>query len=70
MKDVINKEENLGLGDDTYTMAFKAFNWQVIKDLDLEMVEVHNAYHASLFVFSFQMLMITFVGTVIAGDCF
>ena len=53
LDDVITKEENLGLGDDTYAMAFKAFNWQVIKELDLEMVEVHDAYHASLFVFCF-----------------
>ena len=27
LEDVITKEENLGLGDDTYAMAFKAFNW-------------------------------------------
>lgn len=70
LEDVITKEENLGLGDDTYAMAFKAFNWQVIKTLDLEMVEVHDAYHASLFVFCFQMLMITFVANVIASDSF
>lgn len=53
LEDVISKDESLGLGDDTYAMAFKAFNWQVIKELDLEMVEVHDAYQASLFVFCF-----------------
>lgn len=51
-------------------MAFKAFNWQVIKELDLDMEEVHNAYHAAMFVFGIQILMIYFVGTIVFGDSF
>lgn len=33
-------------------MAFKAFSWQVISELRLSEDEVHNAYHAAIFVFS------------------
>lgn len=51
-------------------MAFKAFNWEVMRELDLDMDDVHNAYHAAMFVFGFQCLMILFIGTIIAGDSF
>lgn len=70
LKEVIKKDETLGLGGDTYAMAFKAFNWQVIKELDLNMDEVHNSYHAAMFVFGFQCLMIFFIGTIIFSDGF
>jgi len=51
-------------------MAFKAFNWEVMRELDLDMEDVHNSYHAAMFVFGFQLLMILFIGTIIAGDGF
>ena len=51
-------------------MAFKAFNWEVMRELDLDMDDVHNSYHAAMFVFGFQCLMILFIGTIIAGDGF
>jgi len=51
-------------------MAFKAFNWEVMRELDLDMEDVHNSYHAAMFVFGFQLLMILFIGTIIAGDSF
>lgn len=51
-------------------MAFKAFNWEVMRELDLDMEDVHNSYHAAMFVFGFQCLMILFIGTIIAGDSF
>jgi len=61
LKEVVSADETLKLGNDTYAMAFKAFNWQVMGDLDLDMEEVHNCYHAAMFVFGFQCLMVTFV---------
>ena len=70
LKIVLVAEEKLGLGGDTYAMSFKAFNWQVIKELDLDMEDVHNAYHAAMFVFGFQVLMILFIGTMVASDEF
>ena len=70
LKEVVQAEEKLGLGGDTYAMAFKAFNWNVIKQLDLDMDEVHNSFHAAMFVFSFQVLMILFIGTIIFSDSF
>jgi len=51
-------------------MAFKAFNWRVMKHLKMDMTEVHDAYHAAMFVFGFQVCMITFIGYIIAGDGF
>ena len=55
---------------DTYSMAFKAFNWDVMRELELDVDDVHNAYHAAMFVFGFQICMITFIGFIIAGDSF
>ena len=63
-------EDKLGLGNDTYAMAFKAFNWRVMRDLDMDQDEVHNAYHAAMFVFGIQLLMIIFVGSVVLQDSF
>ena len=70
LQEVIASNEKLQLGADTYTMAFKAFNWKVMKELDMDIEEVHNAYHAAMFVFGFQLLMITFVGSIIVGPSF
>lgn len=67
---MLKAEEKLGLGGDTYAMSFKAFNWEVIRELDLDMEDVHNAYHAAMFVFGFQVLMILFIGTMVASDEF
>ena len=51
-------------------MAFKSFNLEVIKELKMDMGEVHNAFHAAMFVFGFQLLMVLFVGSVIFSDNF
>ena len=55
---------------DTYSMAFKAFNWDVMRELELDVDDVHNAYHAAMFVFGFQLCMITFIGLIISGESF
>ena len=70
LQEVIKKETNLGLGADTYAMAFKAFNWNVMKELDMDIDEVHNTFHAAMFVFAFQILMILFIGSLIFGPNF
>jgi len=36
LKEVVKAEDNLGLGNDTYAMAFKAFNWGVMRELDMD----------------------------------
>ena len=69
-KQMSQKEGQLMVGGDTYAMAFKAFNWRVMKHLKMDMVEVHDAFHAAMFVFGFQVLMITFIGYIIMGDSF
>ena len=51
-------------------MAFKAFNWDVMRELDLDIDEVHSAFHAAMFVFGFQLAMITFIGIIIYGETF
>ena len=55
---------------DTYSMAFKAFNWDVMSELNLDIDEVHNAFHAAMFVFGFQLAMIAFIGIIISGETF
>ena len=57
-------------------MAFKALNWNIIHELDLKMVEVHNCsktqncFHAAMFVFGFQLLMIVFIYSIILSEDF
>ena len=51
-------------------MAFKAFHWKVIDELDLNITEVHNAFHAAMFVFGIQCLMIFFIGTMVFSSDF
>lgn len=51
--EVVKSSQVLGLGNDAYSMAFKAFNWQVMSELDMKMSEVHKSFHAALFCFSF-----------------
>jgi len=70
LKEVLDADSKLGLGGDTYAMAFKAFNYKVMEQLDMDMEEVHNAFHAAMFVFCFQILMIYFVGSIIFADDF
>ena len=70
LKEIVKKDQKLGLNMDTYSMAFKAFNWDVMRELDLDIDEVHNAFHAAMFVFGFQLAMIAFVGIIIAGESF
>lgn len=70
MKEIVAADEKLGLQTDTYTMAFKAFNWKVMQELDLDQEEVHNAFHAAIFVFGIQCLMIFFICTIIFSDEF
>ena len=41
LKDIVEDASKLGLGADTYAMAFKAFNWRVMNQLDMNMKEVH-----------------------------
>lgn len=50
-------------------MAFKAFNWNVMRQLDLRPDEIHQAFQGTLYVFGIQLLMIAFVGSVVfTGD--
>ena len=49
-------------------MAFKAFNWNVMKELDLRPDEIHQAFASTLFVFGIQLLMIIFVGAIVLID--
>ena len=51
-------------------MAFKAFSWTTMRELDMDIDEVHNTFHAAMFVFGFQVLMIVFIGSLIFGGSF
>ena len=70
LQEIVAADTKLGLGNDTYAMAFKAFHWKVIDELDLNITEVHNAFHAAMFVFGIQCLMIFFIGTMVFSSDF
>lgn len=59
------QQKTLKLSNDTYAMAFKAFNWNVMRQLDLRPDEIHQAFAGTLYVFGIQLLMIAFVGSVV-----
>ena len=68
--EVVNSSQTLGLGDDTYALAFKALNLHVLQELELKITEVHNCVHSAFFVFGFQILMIFFVYSITKVDSF
>ena len=41
---VVKADSELVLGSDTYTMAFKAFNYEFMRDLKLDQADVHGAF--------------------------
>lgn len=69
-QEIEEEDAELGLGNDTYAMAFKAFNWGAMQDTGLEPRDVFGAFRAALTVFSIQVLMIIFIGTVVMSDDF
>ena len=61
LADLIKKDSVLKLNEDTYAMSFKAFNYQVVHDVELDTPEIHGAFHAALMVFGIQTLMFLFI---------
>lgn len=51
-------------------MAFKAFNYQVIHDVELEQKDIHGAFQASLMVFTLQILLFSFIASNIRAANF
>ena len=64
LKKAIEQESTLALSNDTYAMAFKAFNWNVMTENDLRPDDIQGSFHAALFVFGIQLLMIAFLASV------
>ena len=58
LEEVEENDSKLEMGDDTYTMAFKALHWETMKELDLNLNEVHDAVRAAIFVFLIQCTLI------------
>ena len=54
-----NKE--LGLGSDTYAMAFRAMHTSTAKRMDLTPEETFSAFYSALTVFSLQAILLGFV---------
>ena len=44
LDEVTENDKELDLDLDTYSMAFRALNWQTIKDIELKEDEVHEAF--------------------------
>lgn len=51
-QEIEEEDAELALGNDTYAMAFKAFNWGAMQDMGLEPRDVFGAFRAALTVFS------------------
>lgn len=63
--DVEGKDAELDLEDDTYTMAFKALNWECMESMDLNNDEVQDAFQASVFVFFLQATLIGILAIIV-----
>ena len=59
------KDAELDLEDDTYTMAFKALNWECMESMDLNNDEVQDAFQASVFVFFLQATLIGILAIIV-----
>ena len=44
LDEVTENDKELDLDLDTYSMAFRALNWQTIKEIELKEDEVHEAF--------------------------
>lgn len=67
---VEQKNPEMKLGGDTYAMAYKAMNLKACEKLALKERDWNGAFHGACFVFAIQLLMITFVFSVILGPSF
>lgn len=60
-KQLHEEGQELGVGNDTYAMAFKALHWDAASELGLSTFDVYNAYHAAIFVAGIQWSMLAFM---------
>jgi type IV secretory pathway component VirB8 len=67
LEEVEENSAELDLDQDTYTMAFKALNWESQRQMDLNENEVHEAFQAAVFVFFIQMTLIVILWFIIGG---
>lgn len=67
---VEQKNPEMKLGGDTYAMAYKAMNIKACEKLGLKERDWNGAFHGACFVFAIQLLMVTFVFSVICGSKF
>jgi hypothetical protein len=51
LKETVENDKALSIGDDTYAMGFKAFHLQTMAEMGLNLEEVHDAFQAALSVF-------------------
>lgn len=59
------KDLELDLEVDTYTMAFKALHFDSMRQMELNPDDVHGAFHAALFVFVIQCILIFILALII-----
>lgn len=65
LKETLEADEELDLGKDTYTMAFKALHYKNIEKQELNPDDVHGAFESALFVFMIQMTLVGFLGYIV-----
>jgi len=65
LDNIEDSDKVLDLEDDTYTMAFKALNWQCMKEMDLNNDEVQDAFQAAVTVFFVQAVLIVILAFIV-----
>ena len=65
LKETIDNDSTLDLGDDTYTMAFNALAYQNMDKMELSPHDVHEAFSSAVFVFFIQMTLIFILALIV-----
>ena len=65
LENIEEKDKELDLDDDTYTMAFRALNYESAHEMDLSNDEVQDAFQAAVFVFFVQSVLIGILAIIV-----
>jgi hypothetical protein len=65
LKETVENDKALNIGDDTYAMGFKAMHLDTMTEMNLNMCDVHDAFQAALSVFFIQFTLIGILALIV-----
>jgi hypothetical protein len=65
LAETVEKDKELDIDVDTYSMAFKALHYKSMQQQELNPEDVHDAFENALFVFFVQMILVGFLGFIV-----